>query len=665
MPEKSKLLLIAWEAAEWSIIEPLLEAGELPNLNRLMEHGVMGRLANLIGPVEPPLAWTSVATGKRPEDHGIVGSQEPDENGIDVRPFPVTSRRCKAVWNLLNDIGLRTHVVAWPMTWPAEKLNGVMLSSGWDAPLVDPGVRSWFALDAVSPPEFTETATELRMHLHELRVNDLASWVPMIRDSDPVNESKIAVLGHAVAMAASRHSAATYLMENEPWDFLAVHFPSIDEITRAFIEFYPPRLPHLTEERFEKFRGVIVEAYRFHDKMLGRLMELAGSSSTVIVCSTSGVYTGRSRAVADPSKKINYNAHYRPNGLVFMSGPDVRHDELLYGATIYDLAPTILALLGAPVPQQLPGRFLSEAFSKAITITFAHAPESAINGPLIQYKAKRFEDGSLTPALMADLANDVSLARCLQASGRHDLALPLLERVVQEHPTRVAPVLQLIEGYRALGRTADAIELLENSSVRLQDDQTLWPAGFLPNFNLMRALLALDSNYTETTLAHMLEAEKANPQLPGMHIQVGQVYSRLGRHDKAEDAFRRALDIDEAHPEAAAGLSSALYRQHRYQEAADYALLAAAHAPWVGIHHLQLGRCLARMRQDDEALIAIQNALRRQPALIEAHRLAIVLRRRNNDGAAAAWHGRAIEQLLPLRRHVWKVQKKLGKYRTY
>jgi predicted AlkP superfamily phosphohydrolase/phosphomutase/tetratricopeptide (TPR) repeat protein len=660
MPSKSKLLLIAWEAAEWSIIEPLLDAGELLNLNRLIEHGVMSRLANR-GPVEPPLAWTSVATGKRPEDHGIVGSLEPDENGIDVRPFPVTSRRCKAVWNLLNDIGLRTHVVAWPVTWPAEKLNGVMLSSGWDAPLVDPGLRSWFDLDAVSPPEFTETATELRMHQHELRLNDLASFVPIIGDFDSANDSKIAILGQAIPMAASRQSAATYLMENEPWDFMAVHFPSIDEITRAFIEFYPPRLPHLTDEPFEKFRGVIAEAYRFHDKMLGRLTELAGSDCTVVVCSTSGVYTGRSRAVADASKKINYNAHYRPNGVLFMSGPDVRQDELLYGATIYDLVPTILALLGAPVPQHLPGRFLSEAFSKAIPITFARVPDSPIKRPPIRYKAKRFEDGSPTPALMADLTNDLSLARCLQASGRHDLALPLLERVNREHPTRVAPVLQLIEGYRALGRTAEAVALLENFSITLEDDQEPWPAGFLPNFDLMRALLALDRNDAKTALVHLREAEKANPQLPGMHVHLGQVYSRLRRHDKAEEAFRRALEIDEAQPEAAAGLSIALYRQHRYPEAADYALLAASHAPWVGVYHLQLGRCLARLRQDDEALIAIRNALRRQPALIEAHRLAIVMQRRNNDETGVAGHRDAIQQLLPVRRHAWKLLKKLGK----
>jgi len=660
MPNKPRLLLVGWEAAEWSIIEPLLDAGRLPNFGQLIEHGVMGRLPNP-GRLEPPLAWTSVVTGHRPEDHGILGSEEPAENGIDVRPFRVTSRRCKAVWNWLNDIGLRTNVVAWPATWPAENLNGVMLSSGWDAPLVDGALRSWFSRDAVSPPEFTETATELRMELNELTVHDLASFVPTITDFDSANDPRIAILGHAVAMAASRQSAATYLMENEPCDFMAVHFPSIDEITRAFIEFYPPRLSHLAEEQFEKFRGVIPEAYRFHDQMLGRLIELAGPQCTIILCSTSGVYTGKARGVADSSKKLNYNAHYRADGLLLISGPDVRRDELIYGATIYDLVPTILALLGAPVPQQLPGRCLNEAFSGAIKVAFAAGQGSVNRESPIRQHPKRFEDGSATPAFLADLANDVRLARCLQTSGRHDLALPLLERVHREDPVRVASALQLIEAYRALGRTADAMQQLENFSDALEADQAEWPAAFLPNFDLMRALLALDCGDVETAMVCLRAAEKGTPQLPGMHVQLGQVYARLRQPDKAEQAFRRALEIDEAHPEAAAGLSNALYRQRRYQEAADHALVAAAHAPWAGGYHLQLGRCLARLKQDNEAIVAIQNALRRQPALIEAHRIAVILRRRNDDHAAAALHQQAIEQLLPLRQRARSLLKNLAR----
>jgi tetratricopeptide (TPR) repeat protein len=258
--------------------------------------------------------------------------------------------------------------------------------------------------------------------------------------------------------------------------------------------------------------------------------------------------------------------------------------------------------------------------------------------------------------MLAALENDFNLARCFQASERHDLALPLLETMHRERPLRISPALHLIHCYRALGRTADAAETLEQFAKRLEIDQEQRPAGFLPDFNLMRGLLALDRGDAEAALAHLRKAESATAQLPTLQIQLGHVYSRLRQPRQAEEAFRRALEIDPDQTEAAAGLSGALYRQAKYEEAADMALLAAAHAPWSGRNHLQLGRCLARLNRNEDALLAIGNALRRQPALIEAHRIAVVVYRRTGTHAAEIeWHKAAIAKLLPLRRHAWKL----------
>ncbi|MDQ6622526.1 MAG: alkaline phosphatase family protein, partial [Verrucomicrobiota bacterium] len=292
----SRVLLIGWESAEWKIIEPLAEGGELPHLTQLIENGVMGRLATLDPPL-PPLTWTSIATGKAPQDHGVLGLEEPAENGIDVQPFSSKSRRCAAIWNILPEAGSTCHVVGWPATSPAENINGVMLSSGWDTPIGDRNVPPDLAESFVSPPGFASTASELRMHPGELSINDLRPFIPSLQALDSSNDPAILHLGHAVAMAASRQAAATYLMENEPWDFLAVYFPSLEQIVRHFIEFHPPRMKHLSEERFKKFRNVVAEAYRFHDKMLGRLIELAGPLTNVFLCSSSGVHTETSRAV--------------------------------------------------------------------------------------------------------------------------------------------------------------------------------------------------------------------------------------------------------------------------------------------------------------------------------------------------------------------------------
>ena len=44
-----------------------------------------------------------------------------------------------------------------------------------------------------------------------------------------------------------------------------------------------------------------------------------------------------------------------------MAGPDIREGVTVRGASIYDVFPTVLYLLGLPIPEDLPGRVLAEA----------------------------------------------------------------------------------------------------------------------------------------------------------------------------------------------------------------------------------------------------------------------------------------------------------------
>jgi hypothetical protein len=44
---RPRLLIVGWDAADWKIAVPLVDRGELPNLRRLIEHGVMADLATL------------------------------------------------------------------------------------------------------------------------------------------------------------------------------------------------------------------------------------------------------------------------------------------------------------------------------------------------------------------------------------------------------------------------------------------------------------------------------------------------------------------------------------------------------------------------------------------------------------------------------------------
>ena len=74
---RRRLLLVGWDSADWKIIHPLLDAGELPGVARLVERGTSGNLATL-EPQLSPMLWTSIATGKMAYHHGVPGFTEVD-----------------------------------------------------------------------------------------------------------------------------------------------------------------------------------------------------------------------------------------------------------------------------------------------------------------------------------------------------------------------------------------------------------------------------------------------------------------------------------------------------------------------------------------------------------------------------------------------------------
>ena len=121
---KPKVLLIGWDAADWDVINPLMESGQMPSLKKLVEQGMSGKLATL-EPVFSPMLWSSIATGKLADKHGVLGFTEPDYSTGSVRPVSNHSRKTAAIWNILSQQNLKTNVVGWWPSHPAEELNGV------------------------------------------------------------------------------------------------------------------------------------------------------------------------------------------------------------------------------------------------------------------------------------------------------------------------------------------------------------------------------------------------------------------------------------------------------------------------------------------------------------------------------------------------------------
>src|SRR5438874_7852554 len=170
---RRKVLFIGWDAADWKVVMPLVDAGKMPNLGRLIEEGICGNIATL-QPVLSPMLWTSIATGKRAYKHGIHGFSEPDPRTGGIRPVTNLSRKTKAIWNILNQNGLNTITIGWWPSNPVEELSkGIMVSNDYQR-AVGRNPEKWpLKPGTIHPARLEKVLTELRLHPAELTEAEL------------------------------------------------------------------------------------------------------------------------------------------------------------------------------------------------------------------------------------------------------------------------------------------------------------------------------------------------------------------------------------------------------------------------------------------------------------------------------------------------------------
>ncbi len=135
--KRPQLIVIGLDGADWRIIDPLLEQGALPNLQRLIDTGCRGELASTFPP-HTPCAWSTIFTGVNPGKHGIFTFHSIIPGTYTWRLTRSSDRKARALWEIANAAGLTVGAVNIPMTWPAEQVDGYMISGMIGAPAVTP-----------------------------------------------------------------------------------------------------------------------------------------------------------------------------------------------------------------------------------------------------------------------------------------------------------------------------------------------------------------------------------------------------------------------------------------------------------------------------------------------------------------------------------------------
>jgi tetratricopeptide (TPR) repeat protein len=478
----------------------------------------------------------------------------------------------------------------------------------------------------------------------------LLPFVPRAAEVDQTRDRRLMQLAQTLAECVSVQAAATWALENQPWDFAAVYFHAIDQFCHRFMYYHPPRMSHIPEEDFALYNNVIWSAYCFHDLLLGRLLQLTDDETAVLLVSDHGYHSDHLRPAATPATFAGPAQWHRGIGVCVMKGPHVRRDELLFGATVLDVTPTVLTLFGLPLGADMDGKPWLHAFESPVAVEKVPSWES-VPGRCGMHPPDRRGDPFQDQQALAQLADlgyilppsadareavrraeqerDLNLAQSLLHAGRAAEALPALERLHAERPDDLFPALHLTSAYFALGRWADCRRVVEhvaavNGSARSIEDPDV---KIVAQVDYLFGMLELAEGRSEQALEYFLRAERQATRLSGYHAQLGQAYGRLGRWADARRAYETALETDPDDAAAHHGMAAVLLALGQDDAALEHGLRSVGLLYRQPRAHYYLGIAFRRLGMAGRAAEAFKVSLAMDPDQPDARReLAALLR---------------------------------------
>ncbi len=677
----NKVLLVGWESADWNLLLPMIDAGKLPNLARLVENGVVGKL---VGHKPDGLApgWTSMVTGRYACHHGIIADLEPLPNGAGTRPTTRLGRTAPALWDILQEVGKKSLVVGWPASHPAAPIEGTMVSD-WFSRYRHAGNGRWpLIAGTLAPAGLAGDLAPLRIHPAELGPAELKSFVPDLEELDPADPF-LRGLAIAVAQSTSIQAAACHLLVSRPWDLAAVYFSGIGRIKQHFVNFHPPKLDFVSDAGFARYNKVLETGYVLHDMMLGVLVEQAGgwaeteNGLTVALVSERGFGSTDRRRPQDPNKPNARPMRYRV-GILAMGGPGIQRDSLAFGNSILDVAPTLLHQLGVPVARDMDGGVLRQLFISPPDLQWVDSWDCAVKEleslgeDTDDNDAASAEGDEITAAIVEQLKWDREFNRAqsfveARLEGR---AIPILERAWDDDRFDSRYANKLIACYIAIKRpdlarvtlkqlvqkrlrqgpealrewqALEARDPAELNVVEQARKAKFWKQSrtHFHSISNQKAMILYAEGDKDGALEVALRVDPGRIADPvGLLLLRGQLLTDTDRFEEAEAAYAAISEWDEVHLGAVLGLARLRHRQERWDEACDLAAQAVSLRYFNPQGHLQYASACFRLGRPEQAADALRVAIAQDPCMMGAYRRLIALYRGplNDPGQALMYH---------------------------
>jgi tetratricopeptide (TPR) repeat protein len=630
--------LLGWDAADWQMIDPLLAQGLMPNLARLLANGTRAELRTL-EPKLSPILWSTIATGKTADKHGILNFVEPNPSGEGIRVSASTTRRTRALWNILTLRGLRTHAVGWYASHPAEPINGTCVSNLLCEGAPAAAGEAWPLMQGVVQSKQDQESVESRIATARIAPSAvsreaLREVLPLLSDASQ-RDKRPGTLAKELSRAMSLHGAAVEALRGGAWDCAMVFHDTIDTIGHHFMEYRAPQMSHISAADMRLYGEVMDRTYRLHDRMLGELLGACGEGTTVILVSDHGFHSGAERPVIlDVTKEERAaleSRWHRTFGVAVFSGPGFRAGNTIAAPTLLDIAPTALAALGLPMGKDMDGRVVAEAFETAPQAGTIESWDSE-TGDAGEHPAEmRHDPFEAADALrqlielgyMPDVGEDqrrmveltrresrYNLAMALMTTGRAAQAVPVIESLLAECPdvTRyISALAQCLQASNEHQRALGAIDAWERA------------APNVPEPALSRIVSLMACGETAKANTSLDAAIKSYGSASNLARTLADLLGRAGRWDESAPFAKRAAQHDPGAPEAHLACARAALERGEYEAAVEHCLDATERVMALPEAHYMLGAALAWGGGElDQAAQCFAIALKLMPGYPEA-----------------------------------------------
>ena len=605
----ARVAIFAIDGADWDLLAELKDDGRIPNLKALIAGGTTGSLQT-IQPTVAPLVWTTIATGLPPDRHGVIDFIDRSRNS----PVDANTRRAPALWDTAEAFGRPSVVVNWWTDWPPTSLDTMTFDT--------PGA---LLTNAASPTEMQRLASSFSVPVETVGYDQVHRFLNITpteyqnavtsgNAADPINIMRLVLAktwsDHRVAINAFRQKQPLLLM---------MEYDGTDTVNHLFGPFHPPQRD-VRDDDYRKYWPAVSNYYAEVDRLIGEWMTVLPPDTTVLLMSGYGFRWGKNRPAQIPNGRSALSDHRNP-GIFIAYGQHVAHTGIPHAISIYDVAPTVLTLLGLPKAIEMPGQIATwmlkdvAPIQSVRVVSYAEFVGSRPAGVSARVDAKTFQvllqtighlndpTRNLTPVLEEDqqtAANEKplppekwgayaysnNLGVQLRAQGKLKDAVEALQQAIELNPNRPVPYLNMamvmfdrIQYAAADDAFLQAVskglpnaeqyfvdfaalyrthDMSSRAIALLYKGKALFPQSYLIAANLGASLMQA-SRYTEG----QPELERALGLQPSSTMvldNLGLFYAKRNDYARALDYWNRSLSIDPRQPQIRAAADAARTR---------------------------------------------------------------------------------------------------------